>query len=991
MRIISILIMTFALLGTTMAQVTVTGTVTDESGYPLPGVNVTVQGTTIGVVSDGNGKYSINVPGRESVLLFSFVGYTTVDYVVGDNRVIDAKLFESAQEMEEVVVVGYGTVRKSDLTGSVVSISSDKFKNLPQTGVTQILQGKAAGVNIISTRGDGEANIRIRGTSSLFKSSEPLWVVDGVIGAPQPNFHDIQSIEILKDASSTAIYGSQGANGVILVTSKKPAEGTARVTLDSRLTWNTFRRTPDLLDAKEYAEAYQYVRGENAAMAPYLNGTSQGVDWFDLMTQTGFSQSYNLSVSGGSPKTKYGISAWVGDTKQQIITAKSRSYNARATISTDITPWLNLSGWLHGSRSESHNGVGYGEMDQILEYSPANELMNENGIYNSDRWGSISMASPYAGKVASYNDVQSNDLRGLAELRIKLPIDGLTFSSQGMYTHNNSLRHQIDKSIRYTGVQNEAYHQMNQSWRLRNINNLTYQKQFGEHRLTAMAVLETTKYEYSRVRATSRQFNDEDKLGYWVVGKGTVTAEEEYSNSGMVSAFGRIIYSFKNRYSFTGTYRADAPSQFRGDNKWGYFPSAGVSWNISEEDFFNKDMIQQLKLRASYGVTGNHGIGAYATIPNLVNWSTNYGTSSQYFGWWDYSFVNPNVTWEKTAQYNVGVDVSLLNQRVNVTTDWFLKKTTDLLFREPLPYFSGTGGGIVWINQGEINNSGWELTINAWPVRTRDFAWESTFTASYLKSKIIDLGGKDKLYPDPSRGSLFAGNLFILELDGPMGCFDLQRFAGFDDQGNTLHYKYDENGNVSGTTTLNDPANKRSLPNKSSFPKWNFGWNNSLTYKNWDLNVFLRFTGNYYRLNVSRYVQSCMVGASRFISSAEGYYLSWDRVADKSKAEFASLTSSDNQYVPGSTQWLENGKFLRCQNVSLGYLLPKSTTRFADVHLSFSVQNLFVLTKYRGLDPETVSSVDNDANTGTFDTTHGLDRGSLPMPRAFSFIVRLEF
>ncbi|MDR3193941.1 MAG: SusC/RagA family TonB-linked outer membrane protein, partial [Tannerella sp.] len=761
---------------------------------------------------------------------------------------------------------------------------------------------------------------------------------------------------------------------------KKAKEGKARVTFDARYGWATLRKIPDLLSPYEYARAVRDVQGTSrvtdADMAAYKAGT-KGIDWIDLMTQTGFGQNYNLNISGGNEKTKYGVIAWGGDSRGQIVSVKSRSYNIKATLDTELAPWLTLSGYLYGSHGTSHNSNSYNQFTDIFSYSPAMELQLEDGAYNLDPYGSTAN-NPYAQKYAKWNDDESSRMSGSADLRFKI-IDGLTLSLQGFYTRAYSVSRSIETSKLYPNSPNTAANDFSHNYRWRNINNLTYQKEFGDHRLTAMGVFEATKAESSSLGGRARSLVNE-VTGYWdLASAGTKEVSNGYSNDQMISVFGRLVYSYKGKYSFTGTYRADAPSQFKDKYKWGYFPSAGVAWNISEEDFMNKDLIQQLKLRATVGSTGNHGVGAYSTYAMLTRDYSAYGTSNQYYGYWPQKFSNPDLHWEKTNQYDVGLDLSVLDQKLNISADWYLKKTTDLLFEKELPDYNG--GEKIWTNQGAIDNTGWEFTANAFPVQTNDLSWESNLTATYTQTKVRDLAGVERLIPDASRGGANQGGLFALVVGKPVGTFYLQEFAGFDDNGATLFRTQD-----GGVTTQNNMENKKIL-DKNSIPKWVFGWNNSLTYKNWDFNVFFRATGSYYRLNHSRFYQSCMIGAQRFFSSREAYYLSWDHVADKSKAQFASLTNSSNQYVPASTQWLENAAFLRCQNMTLGYQFPRKIAKIADIHLSFSAENLFVLTGYRGMDPETVSEVDDTYK----DTTFGLDDGSFPIPRTYTFIVRFDF
>ncbi|MDR2764210.1 MAG: TonB-dependent receptor [Tannerella sp.] len=961
----------------------VSGVVYDEAGVPVAGASVVVKGTTVGTVTDAQGRFKLSAAAGAE-LEITFVGYAA--QTVKAARNMEVTLLEDTQMIEEVVVVGYGTVRKADLTGSLVSISSEKFKNLPQGGVTQILQGKAAGVNITSASGNGTTSIRIRGITSLNKSSEPLWVVDGVIGGTIGNFYDIESIQVLKDASSTATYGSQGANGVILVTTKRPQEGIAKVTFDARYGWQTMRKEPELLSPYEYAKALRDIKGQNAVsdadMAAYKAGT-KGIDWVDLMTQTGFSQNYNLNVSGGSAKTKYGITFWGGESKGQMITAKSRNFHLKATLDTEIRPWLNLSGYLYGNRTSSHNNASINEFTDVLTYAPCMDLQMEDGTYNLDPYSSLGN-SPYGKKYVNYGDDEGNTMTGFTDLRFKI-IDGLTLSLQGLYTQSRSASRGIQTSKLYPNGPSSANNTTSQSYSWRNINNLTYQKEFGDHRLTATGVFEATKYEYGWLQGIARGLSNEDVLGYWSLNSASQQeAKNDYSNSSMVSAFGRVVYSYRGKYSFTGTYRADAPSQFKGDYRWGYFPSAGVAWNIAEEDFMNKDLFQQLKLRASVGVTGNHGVSAYSTFASLKSEFYGYGTPSKSYGYWPATFSNPDLHWEKTTQYNAGLDLSVIDQKLSITTDVYLKKTTDLLFLKDLPDYNG--GGAIWTNQGAVDNKGWELTVNAYPVQTKDLTWESNFTTSYTKTEVKDLAGAERIIPDAGRGGANQGGLFALVVGKPVGTFYLQEWAGFNENGENLFRTAD------GSLTTQNRLEDKKVLDKSSIPEWNFGWNNSLTYKNWDFNVFFRATGEFYRLNHSRFYQSCMIGASRFISSREAYYLSWDHVADKSKAQFPSLTNPNVQYVAGSTQWLENAQFLRCQNMTLGYRIPRKLTKIADIHLSLSVENLFVLTRYKGLDPETISENDYKENeVPRYDLTFGLDDGSFPIPRTYTLILRFDF
>ena len=958
--------------GVVQQSVSISGTVYDETGATLPGVSIRVKDTTIGTQSDVEGRYSLTVSDRNAVLVFSYLGYNVHEVTIGNQNVINVTMFESTREIDEVVVIGYGSVRKSDLTGSIASISNDKFKNLPQTSVSQILQGKAAGVNITSTSGAGNANIRIRGITSISKSSEPLWVVDGVINGVVGNVNDIQSIEVLKDASATAIYGSQGANGVILVTTKRIQGGKSQITFDTRLNWRSIRRKLDMLNAFEYATAYNDLNGETIPpedVAAYKAG-NKGINWYDLMTQTGFVQTYTLSVAGGSDKTKYKITAWGDDNKGQWITVTERNYHIKTQLDTEIYPWLNLSGYVHGYTGTSHNGNSYSQFSDILQFTPCMELTDKDGVYLEDPFSPYSN-SPYGEVYARYSDAERTSMTGFADLKINLPVDGLTLSIQGLYNRVHNMSRSFSSSLLYKGNIPRADNSSSQSYRMRNINNLTYQKQFSDHRLTATAILETTKYEGSGLWGQAQEINE--ILGHWGLESGAqMRTNNSYINTAMVSALGRIIYSYKGKYLFTGTYRADAPSQFKDKYKWGYFPSAAVGWNISEEDFMNKDLIQMLKLRASAGITGNHGVDAYATSIFLEQANAVFGLEQEFPGYWLNSFANPDIHWEKTTQYNLGLDLGILRQRLNLTIDWYNKVTDDLLFEKDLPLI--LGGAKMWVNQGRIDNNGWEFTMNGWPVRNPSFIWESNLTATYTNTVIKDLAGQERILE--SRGGR---NLpyFVMEVGKPIGTFSLFDWAGFNDEGSMLFRKKD------GSLTT-DPQSDDRVTTGNSIPKWLFGWSNQLNYKNWDLNIFLRATGKYNRLNLANFYTAGGT-ANSFITAREAYYKRWDKVADKSKAEYPKWGSAAG--YPSSTQWLEQARFLRLQNITIGYQIPKSTAKIADIYLSLTGENLFVLSKYSGMDPETVSEVDDVKR----DMSFGLDNGSFPIPRTFTFTLRFNF
>lgn len=962
---------------------TITGVVTDAAGVPIPGATVAVQGTTNGTLTDNYGRFALSAP-VGATLEVQCLGYATRT-IAASAGTMSIALEDDIEQLNEAVAIGYGSVRKSDLTGAVAIISSDKIKDLPQGSVTNILQGKVAGVNITSTSGDGSKAIRIRGITSINKSNEPLWVVDGVIGATVGNFYDIENIEVLKDASATAIYGTQGANGVILVTTKRPQEGT-HVTFDARYSTGNFRYLPELLSPYEFAYAYCAVNGPNAiapeTVAAIKNGTYPTVDWVDYCFRPSFSQGYNLNVSGGGKKVKYGVLGSISSGRPQIKNSDSQGYNVKANLEAEMFPWLTFRGYAYGSISKSHSNAF--EFDDYIGYSPIMEVQNEDGVYLRDPYGAIGTA-PSGNLYGDNRDNKGVTFQGYASLLFKI-LPGLTFTTEGMYTDSHSRSGRLVSAKQDPGTVPVATFSTSESYSWRNINTLNYAQDFGYHHLNLTAALELTKSESSSASLFGTGLSNED-LEYWkIAASSNLSLDNGYSNSAMESWIGRAVYSYKDKYSLTATIRADACSQFRDKYKWGYFPSIAAAWNIEKEDFIDNTKIQQLKLRVSYGTIGNAGVSPYTTFATL---GPDYARNARIMGYWPATVSNPDVHWEKTAQYNVGIDLSILDRRLNFTADAYYKKTTDLLFQKELPDYAG--GGTVWTNIGDLSNRGLEFTLNAIPVSTRDFNWETTFTASFNRTKVDDLGDVLQMIPDSDRGSLFGGGVFILKKGHDVGTFYLSEWAGFDENGNNLFYNVDKDGNKDGTTTTQYKADNRVLVGKA-IPDWVFGWQNTLRWKNWDLGMLFRFTSAYNRLDIARYKYSCLTGPYRAITTREAWYRSWSNVADKNNALYANLISSANTNTTNSTQFLENAAFLRLQSLSIGYQLPQKLTGKTRIHLSAAGENLFVLSAYKGLDPETVSGANNstggaDYGAGAF----GLDSGAFPLPRTFSFIARFEF
>ena len=761
---------------------TIKGVINDEQGETIIGASVIIKGEDTGTTSDMDGRFTLEAP-EGAILVISYIGYHTQEVKVRKRSLLRVVLKEDNQLLDEVVVVGYGTVKKSDLTGAVSGVSNRQYKNQPVQRVENILQGRTPGVEVTATSGMPGASmkVRVRGTTSINKSSDPLYVIDGIIsssGLDGINPSDIQSMEILKDASSTAIYGSRGSNGVILITTKQGSEGKAQVTFDASIGLSTVRKQYDLLNAYEYATALNDIRGSSTISAEdleaYKNGT-KGINWTDLLTRTGITQDYRLAISGGNEKVKYLISGNVLDQEAITIMSDYKRYGIRANIDSEVKPWLTISAKLNASSLHKHNEGGANWL-HVTNFSPTMELKDpETGVYNTDPYNMIG-SSPYGEMIVNNSDSYSYNLNANLTLLFKI-MKGLTLSVQGGYDYDNSPSYSFRSKLDSPGAINSASNTnaLHNYWQ--NTNNLTWQKQFGDHSFTAMGVWEISRSWDSQLKGTGSNLNNES-VGYWNLGNAAIRdASNSYTEFSLASGIVRANYDYKKRYFITAALRADGSSKFQGDNKWGYFPSAAVAWDIAQESFMsNQHVLDQLKLRASFGVTGNQDIAAYSTLGMLSGASYGWGTSTSSTGYWGYQFATPGITWEKTYQYDLGLDMSIGG--FNITVDWFKKQTKDLLFQKQVPKYNG--GGTYWVNQGKLNNTGVELSLTTFPVKGA-VTWETSLNASYVKNEVADLAGDDFVLT--ANYSDLGGPLQIMKPGYPMGSFYVYQWKGFDDKG----------------------------------------------------------------------------------------------------------------------------------------------------------------------------------------------------------------
>ena len=955
------------------------GVVADAVGEPIIGASIVVKGTTNGTVSDYDGYFVLDGVKMGDVLRISYVGYQTQD-VKWNGSPLDIVLKEDAQALDEVVVIGYGAVRKADMAGAVSVMDNKAFKAQPITQVSDALQGRVAGVNVVSDGiPGGSVKIRIRGTNSINKSNEPLYVVDGMVresGLEGINPEDIQSMQILKDASSTAIYGSRGANGVVIITTKSGVKGQSSITFDTSFGFSEATRLPEKMNAQTYAQALVDYNGiSELDVASYIDGSNPGVDYIDEMFRTGLVQNYKLVFSKGTD----GLQAYVsGNYMNQEGTIEKSSYEryaAKANLKAKMTDWLDLTLDFNASRSIG-KGIGGLELSGAnplwvaFNYSPSMELLDEQGNYNYDPYSSI-QNNPLGIVRDNQQERRRDVVSGHVDLRFQI-VDGLTFTtSNGIDYYNNTSYGFSPLKINSNGS-NSMSNNNQQRVLLQSSNNFTYDNTWNEHHLTATAVWEATKSD-TRSMGISGQNIQVESVGWWNVANAlTRNASNGYSDWSMLSGVGRVIYNYDNRYMFTGTFRADGSSRFT-NNKWGYFPSVAFAWTASNEKFMEKvsHIISNLKLRTSYGVIGNQDIAPYSTLALMSQTTTYFGSNTGVPGYWANTLATPDIKWEKTNQFDIGFDLGLWDNRLTLSFDYFDKRTTDALLSTSLPNY--LGGTSYLINAGEVSNKGIDFTISADVIRTNDFEWSTSLNGTYLKNKVVKLTAQEpRLYSGVMPGICDDGTNIITEGEA-IGSFYGYRWAGIDADGYDTYYKSD------GSTTRNpEPTTDRVVLGHST-PDFTLGWNNSLRYKNWSLNAFFNSSFGAKRLNVLRFAMNEMIGNSRMFTEAghiEDIGTLW---TDPSRTE-------NNVTKANSSKYLENADYFRCENISLSYNIPKNWAKFADILLSLSVQNLFTITSYKGSNPAGFSFSSSAGDQAT-----GVDTGTSPAPRTWTFGARFTF
>lgn len=963
---------------------TIKGQILDETGESMIGVSVLVKGTTIGTVTDFDGNYTLEVPSGKNILEISYIGYKTKEITIGNNSLINIKMEPDTQALDEVVVIGYGTVKKRDLTGAVASMKNEDVTVAPTSNVMEALQGKIAGMDIVKSSGQvGEdVSILLRGSRSIYGSNEPLFIIDGIPGSySQVNPSDIESVDVLKDASSTAIYGSAGANGVVIITTKRGKEGKATVNFDAYYGFSGSPNYKHGMVGDEWVnyqrEAYKYKNGDYPSDMSALFGNQdytdaynagKWIDWIDEASgNTATTQKYSLSVSGGSEKTKIFASTSYNREEGLLSNDNLNKYSLRLNIDQEIFSWAKMGFTSNLTYQDRNQGVK-NTFTKGLSSFPLGDAYDQNGKINHEYI--TGQYSPLGDFIEDQyvNNTRSTYLNVSGYLELS-PIKDFTFTSRINGTLSDSRQGQYwgdqcnANRPSYAGSPHAAITNKN-AWNYTWENILSYNTTIAkDHNIGGSVITSWNKNQNdSSLAAASGQMVD--RWSFWRLASGASQhVESDFAQTQKMSFAVRFNYSYKGKYLFTFSNRWDGVSQFSAGHKWDSFPAGAIAWRISDEPFMNvaKNWLNNLKLRVGYGITGNSGgVDAYGTTTQAYVYTGNgltlngqNSSFTQYTG----TYGSKDLGWEKSYNWNVGLDYGI-NNRVDGSIEWFKTTTKGLLFKRTLPITSGlTGWGSplsIWQNIAETSNQGVEVTINSHNIKTKDFSWNTTLSVTWSKEKIEKL-------PD---GDLISENLFVGHSIKSIYGYKYTGIWGTNTPQDILDAYGVKPGFIQIETLEKDgdggvhkySTNDRQVLGHTN-PDWIVGLNNTFTYKNFDLSVFA----------MARYGQTIN-------SDLLGYYTAEQSVTTNQLAG-ADYWTENNQgaYYPapgtGSEQStvisalrVRDGSFIKVKNITLGYTFPVNISRKAlmeKCRIYATAYNPFIYVKdkqLKGTDPETNGS-----------------------------------
>lgn len=1064
-KLFSCLVLMFLSISMVAQKVPVSGTVSDQTG-PVIGASVIEKGTTNGTMTDNDGHFTLTVS-KGAVIEISSIGYKTQEITVGAQTNFTVTLSEDNEFLDEVVVVGYGSMKKSDLAGASVSMKESDLKGSIISSLDQSLQGRAAGVTAVTTSGapGSSSSIRVRGQATINANAEPLYVIDGVIvqggGNTGADFGlgdalgngkvstisplstinpaDIVSMEILKDASATAIYGAQGANGVVLITTKHGKSGEAKFSYDGMVAMSRQAVRLNMMNLREYAQYYNEMieEGDIDETNPYYATPSllgKGTNWQDEIFRTAWQHQHQLSAQGGSDKVQYYVSGSYMDQQGTIIGSNFNRFSVRTNLDAQLKKWLKLG--VNATYAITNDNLKLADSNQgLIYYSlttiPDIPVYDVNGNYSSTIREGYTSPNPVALAMMDEILLKRKKLSGniYAELT---PIKHITWRTELGFDMGESDANRYKPMVDLGGwvrSQNSISYQKNSNyfWQLKNY--LTYANQWGKHSVTAMVGQECWESKWNYLSGSNTDLPS-DEVHNVALATGTPSISSGFGSSSMASFFTRETYNYGDRYLGTYTYRYDGSSNFGPKNRWAGFHSVALAWRFSNEKFFEpvKKVIDNGKLRLGWGQTGNSSIGSYAWGAAITCMPSALG-----MGFRPSNIPNTSIRWESQEQYNVGLDLGFFNGRLNLTVDAYYKKSDDMLMSMQLPSYMGTqGNGSSKLqapkgNYGSIENKGLEITLDAHPVQLKNFSWDSNFQISFNKNKLLSLS-------DTENATLvgygqWGDVVCVSEIGKPLYNFygykvegvykdldDIQNSAkpakypsdGVFSRGNTvwvgdIKYKdVDENGII-------DERDRTDIG--SPLPKFTFGWTNTFRYKNLDLSIFLNGSYgnkvmNYNSLTLTHMnstwtnqLQSVVSKRARLepidptIVYADGskWFDHIDNVRVKNPGTKIPHTSindpNDNDRI--SDRYVEDGSFLRIKNITLGYTFPKALlnkAKIENLRVYVNIQNLYTFTKYTGYDPEVGASTQDSSGL-----TYGLDNGRYPSPAMYSFGLNITF
>lgn len=970
------------------AQKKITGIVVDEKGESVIGASVSEKGTTSGTATDIDGKFSLEVKDG-AVIVVSYLGFLTQEIIVNDRSDFHIIMKDNTEMLNEVVVVGYGVMRKKDLTGSLASVGAKSLKDKPVANIGEALQGQAAGVQVVNAGAPGSnVSIRIRGLGSI-NSTDPLLVIDGVptdMPLNALNQNDVETIDILKDASATAIYGSRGANGVVLITTKKGKSGDGIISVSANWGIQDATSVPKMLNASQFASLHNdMMANNNRTQRPdFEDPTSwgKGTDWTDALLRTAAMQNYSVSYSGGTDKSNYYVSGSVFDQNGIVINTSYRRYTLQFNNESKVRPWLKFGNNVTLSHDTKKNG-DYSILNTLASL-PTQSIYNEDGTYSGpgteaqyygDLRNPIGTARLNNTTTKGYNVL--GNLYGEASL-----FDKVTYKMTGgidfKFWDENNFTPKYDWQP-IPVVNSYRSEQSNKSLTYLWDNTLTYMDTFNEkHNLNVMigSSAQNNTYNYSKASIQGFLSDSNNQLNNGLLDPTVGGSKNEWA---LLSFFGRVNYSFNDKYLLTATVRRDGTSRITKANRWGTFPSFSGAWRLSEESFYKRNnILSDIKIRMGYGVTGNQGVlDNYAAVTRLK-------TSQYVFNGTPVSTLyplvmpNPDIKWETVKQGNIGFDASLFKQRINVTFDAYVKNTTDMLVSMVVPITTGYSDIYTpMINAGKVRNTGWELTVASQNIKG-DFEWNTDFNISYNKNKIIKLNNNVSIYIGYQQHTvgLPVGSFYGWVTNGIFQNWNEVNSYAYQYQGTDA-----ANGTAPGDIKFLDINNDGVVNDYdrtyigNPTPAWNFSMTNSFSYRNFDMQVFLQGVAGNDIYNANRVT---LEGMYTVRNQTKKVLNRWTGEGTSNSMPRA-IYSDPNKNTRTSTRFIEDGSYLRLKNLTLGYTLPESLIKKASINsLRFymSAQNLLTLTKYSGFDPEIQGGVDNS---------------NYPLTRTISFGVDLKF